>query len=175
MCPTVIGRLQSRVLSLPLPLVCAVLLALATDRASWVLMIGVLLAMGVVLDVVVYPRLISYQPPWLTGVVGLSELGFLFVLLHVLDVRLNPVAAIGFYVVAWSLATATRIVAFPILSLTYLESAGQFRRVGWSVPEAHRHVPVLAAAPEGGELGELLLTATRLPPPNGVREPQRST
>ena len=132
---------------------------LVTGREDWIVLIGVLLLMGTALDVFVYTWLIRYQPPWLTGVVGLSELGFLFVLAHLLKLDLTDLEAIVFYVVSWGLAVATRIVLFPILSLTYLESATEFRRVEWSIPPAQEQLPVFAASAEGGAAGPVLRAA----------------
>ena len=66
----------------------------------------------------------------------------------------------------------------PIISLTYLESAGEFRRVEWSVPPPQEPLPVLASAAEARRgPGKLLSEASGvharplepLPPPSGVR------
>lgn len=152
MCPTIAGRVQSRICAFPLPTLLALLLSVLTGRWDWMAMIGLMLAMGIALDALVYPRLISYQPPWLTGVIGLAELGYLFVLVHLAGLQLAAVSAVGFYVAAWALATGTRIAIFPIASLTYLESAGEFRRVRWTIAESQQQVPVLATVGEAGPL-----------------------
>jgi hypothetical protein len=160
MCPTTMGRIHSRVFSLALPALLGVILSLVTGREDWIVLIGVLLLMGTALDVLVYTWLIRYQPPWLTGVIGLSELGFLFVLAHLLKLDLTDLEAIVFYIVSWCLAVATRIVLFPILSLTYLESATEFRRVEWSIPPVQEQLPVFAASAEGGAAGPVLRAAS---------------
>lgn len=152
MCPTIAGRVQSRICAFPLPALAALLLSLLTGRWDWLALSGLMLALGIALEGLVYPRLISYQPPWLTGVIGLAELGYLFVLVQLAGLHLAAVAAVGFYIVAWSLATATRIAIFPIASLIYLESAGEFRRVRWTIPESQQQLPVLAAVSEPGPL-----------------------
>lgn len=159
MCPTLIGRIHSRVASLVLPALLGVCLWLITGREDWIVLIGVLLLMGTALDVFVYSWLIRYQPPWLTGIIGLTELGFLFVLAHVLELALTDLEAIVFYIVSWGLATATRIVLFPILSLTYLESAAEFRRNEWSIPASQEQLPVLAS-PEQAGAGPVLRSAS---------------
>lgn len=160
MCPTTMGRIHSRVFSLVLPALLGLILWLVTGREDWIVLIGVLLLMGTALDAFVYTWLIRYQPPWLTGVIGLSELGFLFVLAHLLKLELTDFEAIAFYVVCWGLAVATRIVLFPILSLTYLESATEFRRTEWSIPPAQEQLPVFAASAEGGAAGPVLRSAS---------------
>jgi hypothetical protein len=160
MCPTPVGRIHSRVASLVLPAVLGVVLWLITGREDWIVLIGVLLLMGTALDVVAYTWLIRYQPPWLTGVIGLAELGFLFVLAHLLQLDLTDLEAIVFYVVSWSLATATRIALFPTFSLTYLESAGEFRRIEWSIPAPQEQLPVFASPADTGSAGPVLRSAS---------------
>ena len=160
MCPTTVGRIHSRVFSLVLPALLGLILSLVTGREDWIVLIGVLLLMGTALDVFVYTPLIRYQPPWLTGIIGLSELGFLFVLAHLLTLDLTDLEEIVFYIVSWGLAVATRIVLFPILSLTYLESATEFRRVEWSIPPAQEQLPVFASSAEGGVAGPVLRGAS---------------
>lgn len=160
MCPTTVGRIHSRVFSLVLPALLGLALALATGREDWIVLIGVLLLMGTALDVFVYTWLIRYQPPWLTGIVGVSELGFLFVLAHLLKLDLTDLEAIVFYIVSWGLAVATRIVLFPIVSLTYLESATEFRRIEWSIPPGLEQLPVVAASADAGGAGPVLRAAS---------------
>ena len=138
--------------------------------------------MGVALDTLVYPYLIKWQPPWLTFVLAVGEFVILYVLGQVLDVPLTPVEAIVFYSPAsWTMAVWTRIVILPIVSLTWIESGGEFRRTGWSHPAEMEPLPVLAAlqdrpAGQGGLLREFLLRAPDptgaqdLPAPSGVHQ-----
>jgi hypothetical protein len=160
MCPTLVGRIHSRVASLVLPAALGIVLSLVTGREDWIVLIGVLLLLGTALDTLVYTWLIRYQPPWLTGVVGLAELGFLFVLAHLLELHLTDLEAIVFYLVSWSLATATRIALFPTFSLTYLESAGEFRRIEWSIPAPQEQLPVYASPADTGSAGPVLRAAS---------------
>jgi hypothetical protein len=148
MCPTPIGRIHTRVAILVLPAVLGTLISLATGEAGWIVLIGVYLLLGVALDAGVYSWLIRYQPPWMTGVLGLAELGLLYVLANVLELGLSSAEAIAFYVVVWCIAIATKIVVLPLVSLTYLESSGEFRTTEWSIPPAQAAVPVVAAAAE---------------------------
>jgi hypothetical protein len=148
MCPTPIGRIHTRVATLTLPALLGVILSVLDGKPDWIVLIGVFLLMGVALDAGVYSWLLKYQPPWMTGVLGLGELGLLYVLANVLELDLTPAQAIIFYLVSWTLAIVTKIAFLPIFSLTYLESAAEFRRTEWSVPAAQASVPVIASAQE---------------------------
>jgi hypothetical protein len=148
MCPTPIGRIETRVATLILPALLATIVSLATGRPDWIVLIGVFLLMGVALDAGLYSWLLKYQPPWMTGILALGEFGLLYVLANVLKLNLTPMEAIGLYWVSWALATATRIAILPIVSLTYIESAGEFRRIEWSVPPQRVPLPVIASQAE---------------------------
>jgi prepilin signal peptidase PulO-like enzyme (type II secretory pathway) len=152
MCPTPIGRIHTRVATLVIPAILATIISVITGEAGWIVLIGVYLLMGVALDAGVYSWLIRYQPPWMTGILGLVELGLLFVLANILELGLSAAEAIIFYVVVWCIAIATKIVILPIVSLTYLESSFEFRTTEWSIPPSQAAVPILAA-PDEAEAG----------------------
>jgi hypothetical protein len=184
MCPTPIGRVHTRVAILVGPAILGVILSLITGRPDWIVLIGVFLLMGVALDTLIYSWLLKYQPPWMTGVLALAEFGLLYVLANVLELNLSPAEAIIFYWVVWAIATATRIVLLPIFSLTYIESATEFRRIQWSIPAAQVPTPVLASPAEAGAgpgplirsaSGEHAVPLQLLPSPSGVhRVPQQA-
>jgi hypothetical protein len=44
----------------------------------------------------------------------------------------------------------------PLVSLTWIENGGEFRRTGWSVPPENESLPVIAAVDEGHAPGELI-------------------
>ena len=121
---------------------------------------------------------VSWQPPWLTFVLGAGEFVIVYVLGRILEVPLEPVEAIVFYWVAWTMAVWTRIVILPIVSLTWIESGGEFRRTGWSHPAEQEPLPVVAALQdrpiEGGLLREFSSVhqipqeLQNLPAPSGV-------
>ena len=161
MCPTVLGRVQTRVAILVGPAILAVMLSLVTENEGWIVTIGVYLLVGVALDTIFYPRVIRWQPPWLTFLLALTEFVLVFMLVTVLQpgrpgfgdpdalVGSADVKVIVFFWVSWLLAILTKIVVLPIVSLSWLENGGEFRVTGWSVqPEAEPLPLVAAATPE---------------------------
>ncbi len=155
MCPTPLGRTQTRTAILVGPAILGLILSLVTHNEGWIVLIGIYLVMGVVLDVLFYPLVIKWQPPWLTFVLAVGEFVILYVLSQVLEVGLKPVEAIVFYWVSWVLANWTKIVVLPLLELTWIESGGEFRTTGWSTPAEHELHPVLATVnpdPTGNRL-----------------------
>lgn len=178
MCPTPIGRIHTRVTTLVPGAFLATIAAILDDNPGWIVLIGVYLVMGVFLDAAIYPLVLRYQPPWMTGVLGLAEFGFLLVLGDVLEVGLTVTEATVLYWVTWLLAVCTKIVLLPIFSLTYLESSFEFRRAQWSIPPEQASLPVMATAAEANAgPGALVEQASGVnaaplelkPSPSGVR------
>lgn len=183
MCPTPTGRVHTRVATIWLPALLGLILSLITGHPDWIVIIGIFLLMGVALDTLVYSWLFKYQPPWMTFVLALAEWGFLLVLVNLLNdasenlVNASILEASIFYWVSWLLAIWTKVAILPIVSLTYLESAGEFRRIQWSIPAQNVAVPVLASTEEakrgpGPVVREASGTHARplepLPSPSGV-------
>ena len=73
MCPTLLGRLQTRILILIVPAIIGLIISLITGNWDWIALIGLYLNMGAALDLTVY-RIIAWQPGWLTGLLGLAFL-----------------------------------------------------------------------------------------------------
>jgi hypothetical protein len=180
MCPTPTGRIHTRVTSILLgPAVLGLILTLITGHLDWIVLVGVYLLIGVFLDTAVYSWLLKYQPPWMSFVLALAEYGFLLAVTQWLEgfPNISVLEATIFYWVCWLLAASIKIVVLPIMSLTYLESAGEFRHIAWSLPPQQVAVPLLASAEEARRgPGELVRAAsgahpvplTPLPAPSGV-------
>jgi hypothetical protein len=156
MCPTVLGRVETRTAILIGPALIALILSLATHNAGWIVLIGIYLLVGVTLDVLFYPYVIKWQPPWLTFVLGAGEFAIVYVFAQVAKVGLAPVDAVWFYWASCALAVGTRIVVLPLVSLTWIEDGGEFRRPGWSITPEREPVAALGVAEVG--------TDTTLPP-----------
>ena len=154
MCPTPTGRIHTRVATIVGPAILGLILWAITGHVDWIVLIGVYLLLGVFLDAAVYSWLLKYQPPWVGVLLALSEFGLLLVLTGVLNGKTGGLANIAvwqaaiFFWGAWVLAALTKIVVLPIASLTYIESAGEFRTTEWSVPATLEALPVLASSAE---------------------------
>jgi hypothetical protein len=179
MCPTVLGRLQTRTAVLIGPAALGLLLWLITGRPGFLVLIGVYLLLGAALDTGFYPFLIRWQPPWLTFVLACGEFVLLFLLGRLLDVGLSSWEATWFFWVSWAIAVATRIVVLPIVSLSWVENGGEFRETGWSIAPEYEPFPILAeplpVSAEPGRLvreftsvGEIPAELRRVPSPTGV-------
>jgi len=155
MCPTPTGRIHSRTAAIVLPALLGLILSLITGHWDWLVLVGVYYLLGIFLDAAVYSWLLKYQPPFVGFTLAMAEFGLLLVLAGVLndqaDGGLSNIAvweAAIFYWACWILASLTRIVILPIMSLTYIESAGEFRTTEWSVPPPLEALPILASSAE---------------------------
>ena len=190
MCPTPTGRVHTRVATLVGPAIIGLIFSLVSGHWDWLVIVGVYLLLGVFLDTAVYSWLLSYQPPWTAFALALSEFGLLLVLAGILNgsshggLQHIPVATAAWYFwLLWITAALTKIVVLPIASLTYLESAGEFRTTEWSVPPNQVPLPILASSDEAkAGPGPLIRAASGvhakplepLPSPSGVhRVPPR--
>jgi hypothetical protein len=155
MCPTPTGRVHTRTAIIWGPALLGLILSLVTGQPDWIVIIGIYYVMGVSLDTLVYSWGFKYQPPWMTFVLAVAEWGLLLVLVAVLSEEsgnklpnVSILEASIFYWVSWIIAIWTRVAILPLVSLTYLESAGEFRRIEWSIPPQNVAVPVLASTEE---------------------------
>ena len=125
--------------------------------------------------------MIKWQPPWLTFVLAVGEFVITYTLAQILKVGLQPIDAVWFFWLSWTLAIWTKVVILPIISLSWIENAGEFRVTGWSVPPEVEPMPLLAAQPAGAP-GEIRLVREfssvnqipaelrDLPAPSGVHQ-----
>ncbi|MEA2428823.1 MAG: hypothetical protein QOF37_2451 [Thermoleophilaceae bacterium] len=154
MCPTPTGRIHTRTASILLPALLGLIVSLISGHWDWLVLVGVYYLLGTFLDTAVYSWLLKYQPPWVGFVLALSEFGLLLVLAGILNGKTGGLSHIAvwqaaiFFWACWILAALTKIVILPIASLTYIESAGEFRRTEWSVPAPLESLPILASSAE---------------------------
>lgn len=147
MCPTTLGRVQTRWAIIIPPAVIAAIISLITGNAGWIVLIGVYFVLGVALDSAFYPFIIRWQPPWLTFTLAFGEFVLVFILAHVLKVGLTNVEAILLFWAAWTLAIWTKVAILPLISLGWIENAGEFRQTGWSVAPEYQPLALTAFTP----------------------------
>ena len=183
MCPTPIGRLHTRTAIFVGPALIGLIFSLVSGHWDWLVLVGVYFMLAIFLDSAIYPWLLKWQPPWMGGVLALAEFGLLLVLAGILNDKTGGLhnisigEAIWFYWLCWIVAAITKIVVLPIASLTYVESAAEFRRAAWSVPPPYEPLPILASSAEAKDgPGPVLREASGvhakplepLPSPSGV-------
>lgn len=166
MCPTVLGRIETRSIILLPGAIFATILSIVNSNESWIVVIGIYLIMGVILDIAFYPYVIRWQPPWLTFVLAVGEFVILFVIVHEIarattppKLNLTDGDAILLYWVTWVLAIWTKVVILPLFSLSWIENGGEFRFTGWSTSPELLPTPVSV-------IGQL--EATSGPPPLAI-------
>ncbi len=148
MCPTVLGRVQTRWATLIIPAVLAAIVSLITGNPGYIVLIGVYFVLGVALDTAFYPFVIRWQPPWLTFTLAVGEFVLVFILAHVLKVGLTNAEAILLYWISWWIAIWTKVAILPLLSLSWIENAGEFRSTDWSVAPEYMPLAVTVFTPE---------------------------
>jgi hypothetical protein len=152
--------METRAAILTPPALLSLLLWVLTGSPGWPELIAIYLVQGWLLDTLFYPYVIRWQPPWLTGVLGVGEFVIVYVLAHALGLNVSDAGAIAFYWVSWTLAVSTRIVVLPLLRLTWIEDAGEFRKVRWRIPVEREG----GGAPSGGA-AEAIAAASPLEQP----------
>jgi len=130
MCFTFLGRVETRLLSLVIPLYVTGAFALLQGNGEYWTLFGVMVTIALALDLGVYNWWIYYQPRWLTLVLGTFE--FLAIRQVVawfpgLNVRLGLEQALTFYVVAWLGAWITTQALLPSLWPRWAEDGGEIR------------------------------------------------
>ena len=182
MCPTVLGRVQTRWAILIIPAIIAAIVSLITSNEGYIVLIGVYFVLGVALDTAFYPYIITWQPPWLTFVLAIGEFVLVYILAHVLKVGLTNVEAVVEFWLAWIIAIWTKVAILPLLSLSWIEKAGEFRQTGWSVAPEYQPLAITVFTPpsegsgppplarEFSSVRELPAELRNLPSPSGVRK-----
>jgi len=135
---TLRGRIETRLLA-ALP---ALLVAIALHRWWAIELVAVMLAVGLVLDVAVYDRILEYQPGWLAVPLGALELALIYGIVRAIPIHAPLDLALLLFGIAWLTAQVLAHAALPRLQLTYSEAGGELGRAGVLTAFAVRHAPV---------------------------------
>jgi hypothetical protein len=138
---------QTRWSILIFPAILAAIVSIITGNAGWIVLIGLYFVIGVALDTCFYPFIIRWQPPWLTFTLAVGEFVLVFVAAHFLKVHLTDLEAILEYWIVWWIAIWTKVVILPLISLSWVEDAGEFRATDWSVSPEYLPLPVTVFTP----------------------------
>ncbi len=127
---TLRGRLESRLAALVPVVVAACVLAAAEHRWWPVEAVGLMLGIGLALDLEAYHRLLVYQPGWAALPLGLLELGALLLLMRIAGVVAPLGQALALFAGGWLVAQVLAHAGFPLLRLGYAEDGGELGRLG---------------------------------------------
>jgi nitrous oxidase accessory protein NosD len=127
---TLRGRIESRLAAAVIPFLAACVATYALE-AWWPLeLVGVMLAVGLTLDVALYDRVFSFQPGWLALPLGALELLATMLLVRWLDVAAPLEPAVWFFVGSWLVTQVLGHAGLPLLRLSYAEDGGELGEVG---------------------------------------------
>jgi hypothetical protein len=127
---TLRGRIESRLAALLPVLVAACALAVAEHRWWPVEAAGLMVGIGVALDLQLYHRLLPYQPGWAAVPLGLVELGILLGCMRLAGIAAPLGQALALFAGGWLLAQVLGHAGFPVLRLGYAEEGGELGRFG---------------------------------------------
>lgn len=127
---TLRGRVESRLAAL-LPLVAAACALAAAEREWWpVEAAGLMLGVGLALDLQAYHRLLVYQPGWAAVPLGLLELAALLGLMEWAGIMAPLWEALALFAGGWLAAQLLAHAGFPLIRLGYAEDGGELGRLG---------------------------------------------
>ena len=127
---TLRGRIESRLAALLPVVVAACALALAEHKWWPVEAAGLMLGIGLALDLPVYHRLLRYQPGWVALPLGALELGALLGCMRLAGVMAPLGQALALFAGGWLVAQLLGHAGFPLLRLGYAEEGGELGRFG---------------------------------------------
>jgi nitrous oxidase accessory protein NosD len=133
---TLRGRIETRLAAALVPVLAAALAAPVLHKWWPLELAGLMLATGLVLDVLVYHRLLAYQPGWAALPLGLLELALVLAAARALELGAPPGPALLFFVGSWLLAQLLGHALLPLLRLSWPEDGGELGRAGLGLTAA---------------------------------------
>lgn len=133
---TLRGRLETRLAAALLPFLVAAALSPILHKWWPLELAGLMLGIGLALDVAVYHRLLPYQPGWAAFPLGLLELGLTMGAARLLEVNAPLYPALGFFAGAWLVLQVLAHAGLPLVRLTWPEDGGELGRAGVALAAA---------------------------------------
>jgi nitrous oxidase accessory protein NosD len=133
---TLRGRIETRLAAMLLPVLAAAVAAPVLHKWWPLELAGLMLGIGLTLDVLVYHRLLPYQPGWVAVPLGLLELALTMVAAWTLELGAPLRPALLFFAGSWLLAQLLGHALLPLLRLTWPEDGGELGRAGLSLSTA---------------------------------------
>jgi hypothetical protein len=127
---TLRGRLETRLAAALLPFIVAAVLA-PVLHVWWPLeLAGLMIGIGLALDVALYHRLLPYQPGWLAVPLGLLELGLTMGAARLFELGAPLRPALAFFAGSWLVLQVLAHAGLPLLRLTWPDDGGELGRAG---------------------------------------------
>ena len=133
---TLRGRIETRLAAMLLPVLAAAVAAPVLHKWWPLELAGLMFGIGLTLDVLVYHRLLPYQPGWVAVPLGLLELALTMVAAWTLELGAPLRPALVFFASSWLLAQLLGHALLPLLRLTWPEDGGELGWAGLSLSTA---------------------------------------
>ena len=127
---TLRGRAETRLAAALLPVLVAAAISIVLHEWWPLQLAGLMLGIGLTLDVALYHRLLPYQPGWAALPLGLLELGLTIAAARTLELGAPLRPALAFFAASWLLAQLLAHAGLPLLHLTWPEDGGELGRAG---------------------------------------------
>ncbi|HZU11689.1 MAG TPA: CRTAC1 family protein [Chloroflexota bacterium] len=128
MCFSPAGRVQTRLAALLPALLLAIALTWITGDQRYLTMLVTMTLVALDLDILLYPHLITYQPRWLTYLLGLAEFFIILAVVRWLAGTLPLGSIIAFYAASWIAGYLTVHTILPTLDPMWAEHGGEIGR-----------------------------------------------
>ena len=133
---TLRGRIETRLAAALLPMLVAAIAAPVLHKWWPLELAGLMLGIGLALDVLVYHRLLPYQPGWAAVPLGLLELTLTMAAAWALELGAPLRPALLLFIGSWLLAQLLGHALLPLLRLTWPEDGGELGRAGLGLSAA---------------------------------------
>lgn len=127
---TLRGRLELRLAASLLPLLGACVLAAALETWWPVKLAALMIGVGLGLDLMLYHRLLPYQPGWAALPLGVFEFLIVMGVAKLVGIDASLTIALALFWGSWLLAQVLSHAVFPSLYLSYAEDGGELGSSG---------------------------------------------